>query len=142
VVLLKDVVEVLTLPNRDRRVMLGVIAFDARGVSAALVDRDGCGKRVVPDGTGEKPLCRSPIAIGGKQKVDGVARFVHRAVEILPLPADFDVRLVHTPTRPDGSFAFPERPLQDRHQLEEPAVDRPLPRAPASFSSRLRRLNG
>jgi hypothetical protein len=27
VVLLNDVVEVLTLPNRDRRVMLGVIAF-------------------------------------------------------------------------------------------------------------------
>ena len=33
VVLLNDVVEVLTLPNRYRRVMLDVIAVDARGVS-------------------------------------------------------------------------------------------------------------
>jgi hypothetical protein len=44
VVLLSDVVEVLTLPNRYRRVMLDIITFDARGVGAALVDRDGCGK--------------------------------------------------------------------------------------------------
>ena len=40
VVLLDDVVEVLALPNRDRRVMLGVIAFDAGSVGAALVNRD------------------------------------------------------------------------------------------------------
>jgi hypothetical protein len=124
VVLLNDVVEVLTLPNRYRRVMLDIITFDARGVGAALVDRDGCGKRVVPDGTGEKPLCRSPIALGGKQEVDGVARFVDHAIEILPLPADFDVHLVHAPTRADGSFALSERSFQHRHQPEGPAMNR------------------
>jgi hypothetical protein len=47
VVLLNDVVEILALPNRDRRVMLGVIAFDACGVGAALVDRDDLRKTVV-----------------------------------------------------------------------------------------------
>jgi hypothetical protein len=44
----------LALPNRYRRVMLDVIAFDVRSVGAALVDGDGRGKRIVPDGTGEK----------------------------------------------------------------------------------------
>ena len=85
VVLLNDVVEVLALPNRYRRVMLDIITFDAGGVGAALVDREGCGKRVVPDGTSEKPLCRSPIAFGGEQEVDGVARFIDRAIQILPI---------------------------------------------------------
>jgi hypothetical protein len=54
VVLLNDVLEILALPNRYRRVMLDVIAFDVRSVGAALVDGDGRGKRIVPDGTGEK----------------------------------------------------------------------------------------
>jgi hypothetical protein len=124
VVLLNDVVEVLTLRNRYRRVMLDIITFDAGGVGAALVDRDGCGKRVVPDGTSEKPLCRSPIALGGEQEVDGVARFIDRAIQILPLAADLDACLVHPPTLADDGLAFPERPFQHRHQPEGPAMNR------------------
>jgi hypothetical protein len=78
VILLDDIVEVLALPNRDRRVVPGVIAFDPRRVGAALVDRDGLRKTIALNGPSEKPLCGSPIALGGEQEVDGVALFVHQ----------------------------------------------------------------
>jgi hypothetical protein len=75
VILLDDIVEVLALPNRDRRAVLGAIAFDPRRVGAALVDRDGLRKTIALNGPSEKPLRGSPIALGGEQEVDGVALF-------------------------------------------------------------------
>ena len=84
VVLLNEVVEILAPPKRYRRDMLDVIAFDARGIGAVLVDRDDLRKTVALDGLSQKALCRSPIALSGEHEVNGVARFVHRAIEILP----------------------------------------------------------
>lgn len=124
VVLLDDVVEVLALPNRDRRVMLGVVAFDAGGVGAALVNRDALRKAVVPDGPGEKPLRRRPITFGGEHEVHGVTGLVHRAIEVLPVPTDLDVGLVHAPTRSNGALPSTKGLFHDRHQLDDPTMNR------------------
>lgn len=51
---------------------------DAGGVGAALIDRYGLRKTIALDGPSEKPLRRSLITFGRKEKVDGGARFVRR----------------------------------------------------------------
>ena len=62
-----------------------------------------------------------------------VAFFVDHTVEILGLAADFDVCLVHAPTRADRSFPLTEGCFQDWHQLKDPAVDRGMVDLHAAF---------
>ena len=48
-ILLDDVVEVFDLADLDVRFILRVVAFDRRGVGAALVDRDLLGRAMTAD---------------------------------------------------------------------------------------------
>jgi hypothetical protein len=79
-------------------------------------------------------LDRPVILLNDIVEVLTLARFVHRAIKILPLAANLDVCLVHPTTLADGSFAFSERPFQHRHQPEGPVMNRGViaRRAPAS----------
>jgi hypothetical protein len=49
VILLEDVVEILDLPHFDVRIVLCVVAFNCRGVGAALIDRDLLGRAMIAD---------------------------------------------------------------------------------------------
>ena len=53
----------------------------------------------------EKLQRRLCVPLLAEQKVDGLAVFVHRTVEILPLALDFDVGLVRAPADPHWAFA-------------------------------------
>jgi hypothetical protein len=71
-----------------------------------------------------------------QKKIDGLARLIHRTIQIAPLPADADVGLVQPPAEPDRTLAEVERLFELRCVLQDPAVDgrvvdRPSPRAPA-----------
>jgi hypothetical protein len=128
-VLLDNVVEVFALPNHNFGAVLGIGITDPGLVRSALIDVDDLGKTVVLDGALEKPPCRTTIAFGGQQEVDGVSLLVNGTIPIPVLVADIDVRLVQTPTladRADAPFALPftEGFLQDRDQLDDLAVNR------------------
>jgi hypothetical protein len=128
VILLDNVVEVFALPNHNFGAVLGIGITDPGVVRAALVDVDDLGNAVVLDGAREEPPCRTTIAFGGQQEVDGVALLIKRAMPIPVLAADLDVRLVQSPAFADrayASFALPltKSFLQYRNQLHDPAVN-------------------
>jgi hypothetical protein len=127
-VLLNNVVEVLTLSDRDLGAMLPIVVLDSGVVRAALIDVDDLGKAVVLDGAREEPQRRTTIAFGGQQEVDGVSLFIHGTITIPVLAADLDVRLVQALTladSTDAAFALPFTKdfLQHRNQLDDPAVN-------------------
>src|ERR1700751_2029587 len=66
------------------------------------------------------PRCKR-VAPGTKQEVNGVAVLVQGAIQILPLPLDLDVGLVHTPTLAHRAFVAAEYLLENRQQLYGPA---------------------
>ena len=70
-VLLDDIVEVLALPNRDRRAMLGIIAFDASDVGAALIEHDDL--RIVRTPSQLMSLREKLIKIGANLASKGAA---------------------------------------------------------------------
>jgi len=45
------------------------------------------------------------VALLGQQEVDGLAVFVHSAIETNPLAPHFDISVVHPPTDPHGALA-------------------------------------
>jgi len=52
-----------------------------------------------------KPLGRSKITRLAEPELDRSAAAVHRAIEVRPIPADPDVRLVYVPLSSDGPLA-------------------------------------
>jgi hypothetical protein len=54
------------------------------------------------------------VASGTKQEVNGVAVPIYRAIQILPLPFDLDLSLVHAPTFTHRAFATAKYLLQNR----------------------------
>ena len=60
----------------DVRFMLRVVAFDRRGVGAALVDRDLLGRAMTADRFAQKAQRRPAVAFGRQQKINRVADLV------------------------------------------------------------------
>jgi hypothetical protein len=60
----------------------------------------------------EKALGGLLIPMLGEQEIDGLACFIHRAIEVKPLALDADIGLVHPPTEPYGPLAAVECRLQ------------------------------
>jgi hypothetical protein len=69
------------------------------------------------------PRCE-PVAPGAKQKINVVAVRVQGAIQILPLPLDLDIGLVHTPTLAHRAFVAAKYFLEHRQQLHGPAMYR------------------
>jgi hypothetical protein len=60
--------------------------------------------------------------MGCKEKINGLALFIHRAVQISPFPLDFHVRLVKTPALAHGPLAAAELFLNLRGRLDDLAI--------------------
>ena len=74
------IVEVFDLADFDVRIMLLVIAFDRRGIGAALVDRDLLGRTLTGDRFAQKAQRRPAVAFGRQQKINRVAGLVDGSV--------------------------------------------------------------
>src|SRR5262249_23667884 len=66
---------------------------------------------------------RRLIPVLRQEKVDGLPRLSHRAIEIIPLAFDLDVRLVHPPAEPYRPLAAMKRRFQERALLHDPTLD-------------------
>lgn len=79
-VLLDDIVEVLRLAQHNGQTAVGLNPDDCGRVGAALVDGDFLGHVVQANGAFEECAGCGEIALGAKQKIDGVAVLVYGPV--------------------------------------------------------------
>ncbi|MGF6931146.1 hypothetical protein OKW41_000285 [Paraburkholderia sp. UCT70] len=89
-VLFHDVVEILDLADLDRRLTLGVHGVQPGQIGTTLVDGYGFRHAILIDGLLEVPSGRFLVPPGSQQKVNRVAGLVDGAVQIGPLPLDFE----------------------------------------------------
>jgi hypothetical protein len=124
VTILLDKVQVLRLARLDGHAAVGHQAVDGRGVRAALVDRDLLGHIVQFDRTLEEAPGRCGVALGREQEIHRLAEPIHRAIQVLPLAADLDVRFVHAPGRAERALAPAHDLRQHRQHLQRPSMHR------------------
>ena len=93
-ILLDDVVEILDLADFNRRAVLLVVALDGGFIGLTAINRDLLRDAMTADRLGQKPLGRSLVALLSQQEVNRLARLIHGAIEVIPLPFDLDIRLV------------------------------------------------
>src|SRR6185312_633107 len=139
-ILLNNVVEVFDLADLDIRIMLLVIAFDRRGVGAALVDRDLLGLAMTADRLAQKAQRRPAVAFGRQQKVNRVAGLVDGSVQVFPLALDPHICFVQPPADAHGTLATMKGLLQQRDILQHPAIDRGMVDLDAPFFHHLLEL--
>src|SRR5262245_32154112 len=94
VILFHHIIQILHLADGDSRAVLLVIAFDGGFIGVTAVNRDRLGEPVAADRLLQKPERGRCVPVLGEQKVNGLAVFIHRAVEIAPLALHLDVGLV------------------------------------------------
>ena len=112
-----DIVEILDLADLDGRLTLGVHGVQPGQIGTTFVDSYGVGCAILIDGLLEVPLGRFLVPPGSQQEVNRVAGLVDGAVQIFPLPLDFDVGLIDTPALADRALAAAERLFKHRHKL-------------------------
>ena len=95
-ILLHDVIQIFHLAGHDVSAVCLVVAFDRGFIGFAAINRDGLGNPVAADGFLQKPERRLCIPVLRKQKVNGLAVFIHCTVQVAPLAFHADVGFVHT----------------------------------------------
>jgi len=80
--------------------VLGIVALDGCCIGRTPVDGDLRQHAVPPDRLVEKAERSRLVPVLRQEKINGLPRLIHGAIEIVPLAFDFDVRLVHTPADP------------------------------------------
>ena len=81
---LDDNVEEFDLARLDPGVMFGAVAFDRRGVGAALVDGDLQGNTIPARSLAQELQRRLVVAPGREKEVDRGTVLVDGAIQILP----------------------------------------------------------
>jgi hypothetical protein len=84
-ILLDNVVEILHLSDGDVRAVLFVIALDRGFIGVAAVNGNRLREPVAADRLLQKPQRRLCVPMFGEQKVNGLAVFVYRPIQIAPL---------------------------------------------------------
>jgi site-specific DNA recombinase len=102
-----DVIEILNLADFDHRPVLLVVVLNGRGVGLTAIDRDLLWHPVAADRLGEEAHGGSLIALGCQQEVNGLATFIYRPIQIVPLALDPDVRFIHPPAVTHQPLAAP-----------------------------------
>src|SRR5215475_12471257 len=82
-ILFDNIVEILDLADGDRRAMLLVVALDSRFIGRTPVDGDFLRHAVAADRFLEKAERGLLVSLRGQQKVNGLARLIHRAIEVI-----------------------------------------------------------
>jgi len=96
-VLLHDIVQVLDLPDDDRRFTSAIDIIHGSFIGSALVHRDLLGSTASLHGFFKEPQGCGLVAPGRQQEVDRLFLLVHRAAQLFPDTLDLDVSLVHAP---------------------------------------------
>src|SRR5512147_1612580 len=112
-ILLHSIVQVLALTNRNLATGFFNERLQRRGIGSALVDRDLGRETVLPYGLLEEAPRRFLVAMGRQEEINGLARFVDGTVQVLPLPFNLDVSLIHSPAVAHRALlAVPENGFQ------------------------------
>src|SRR5215831_10845069 len=122
-VLLHDIVSIFHLTDGDGCAVGLVVAFDGGFIGVTVVDGHGVRETIATDGLLQKPQRGCCIPVLREEKVNGLAVFIHRTIQIPPLPLHFDVRLVHPPADPDRPLPAMKRLFQLGAIFDDPAVD-------------------
>jgi hypothetical protein len=122
-VLLHDIIEIFHLPDADGGAVCLVVAFDGGFIGVTAVNRDRFGEPVAADRLLQKPQRGLCVPVLGEQKVNALAVFIHRPLQIAPLPLHLDVRLVHPPAHPHRTLAPMEGLLELRAIFDDPPVN-------------------
>jgi hypothetical protein len=123
-ILFHDMVEILALPESESCLVSPVVPLNRRGVAATLVNRNRLRQPLVPNSLASDRLGCGALSIGGQQKVNGVALFIHGAIEVDPFPFNFHIGFVHAPAPAHRALPLAERLLTLRRVLDDPAVER------------------
>lgn len=74
------------------------------------------------NGLAKEAKCGGSVSFGCQQKVDGLTCSIYGVVQIFPPPFDFDVGFIHTPSTSNRPFMPTKHFVQQRHQVDNPAV--------------------
>ena len=124
-ILLDDVIQIFGLTDFNRGTMFLIIALNRGFIGRAAVDGDllrhpaMTANRLI-----EKFSRRFLISLLSEQTIKGLAEFVDGPVEIFPLALDFDISLIHAPTRPHGALAPVKFGFKPRTVFDHPAIHR------------------
>jgi hypothetical protein len=108
-VLLHDVIQVLDLANLDWRLPLGIHRLQRGQIGATFVDGYRLRCTIAGHGLFEEATGRDLVPSGPEQKIDGVARLIDCAIQVLPLAFDLDIALVHPPAFANRTLMLAER---------------------------------
>lgn len=99
-ILLNQIVQVLALPDGHPFFFwfVGVEYGQGPRVGATFIDSDHLRFAMMTNGLAKETQRSGGVPPGGQQEVDGLTCSIDRAVQIFPLPFDFDVGFVHPPT--------------------------------------------
>src|SRR5215510_12501376 len=122
-ILLHNVVEILDLADFDRGAMFFIVALDSRFIRGTPIDGDLLWHAVTTDCLDQKTFRGLLVALLRQEEINGLALLIHRTVEIPPLALHLDIRLIHTPAKPDLPFAAMERLCEEGTILDDPPVD-------------------
>ena len=122
-VLLHDIVSIFHLTDGDGCAVGLVVAFDGGFIGVTVVDGHGVRETIAADGLLQKPQRGCCIPVLREEKVNGLAVFIHRTIQIPPRSLHFDVRLVHPPAAPDRPLPTMKRLCQLGALFADPAVD-------------------
>jgi hypothetical protein len=118
-----NIVEAFHLPNDDHRTVLFIVAANGRGVGLAPINGDLLRHLAEANRFGEKAFGGPLIVVLRQEEIDGLSLLIHGPIEIIPLPFDPNIRLVHTSADPDRALAVVKSVLQLRAILHHPALD-------------------
>src|ERR1700682_2483050 len=109
-------------------------------IGTALVYGYCLGRAVLNRGLLKEAPRSSLVPLGSEQKIDGGALLVHRPVEISPPAFALDIRLIHASTPACRAFVTARRLLEQRHQLDDPAMHRRMIDADGALSYHLLKI--
>src|SRR5438445_881533 len=98
-------------------------ALDGRFIGGTPIDGDLLWHAVATDRLGQKAFRGLLFALLRQEEINGLALLIHRTVEIPPLALHLDIRLIHTPAKPDLPFAAMECLFEEGTILDDPPVD-------------------
>src|SRR5215813_14093412 len=104
-IMFDNIMEVFHLADDDQCNMLYIVTADGRSICLTAINRDLLRHPVPPDRLFEKTQCRRLVPVLRQEKVNGLPRLIHGAIEIAPLALHLDVRFVQAPTEPHGTLA-------------------------------------
>ena len=77
---------------------VGVERDQCGGVGPTLINGDLRGAAMLADDFLQKPQRGLLVTVCGQQKINRLPGLVDRPIEVVPLPFDLDIGLVHPPT--------------------------------------------